>query len=101
MKKLLALILATFMLISLVGCNFENPADNTDSTPKKEITFSGLVAVDNSDCVIKVTEIDPDSMWGYAIKVELENKSADKTYMFSVDGAAINGIQCDPFFATE
>ena len=121
MKKLLALILATLMLLSIVSCNVETPPDNNgdDSSQnqtnnnvqgnnqtntsgnKNEITFSGLVAVDNSECIIKVTEIDPDNIWGYTLKVQLENKSIDKTYMFSVESAAINGIECDPFFATE
>ena len=120
MKKLLALILAALMLLSLVACNGETHPDNNDNgssqnqnnnTPgdnqtnnsenKNEITFSGLVAVDNSECIIKVTGIDPDTLWGYALKVQLENKSSEKTYMFSVDSAAINGVQCDPFFATE
>ena len=39
-------------------------------------------------------------MWGYTLKTYLENKSADKTFMFSIDSAAINGVQADPF-ATE
>ncbi len=114
MKKLLALILVMFMLLSLVACNVETPPDNsnddssqnqtnnnTENNNKNEITFSGKVAVDNTECLIKVTEIDPDNMWGYTLKVQLENKSSDKTYMFSVESAAINGVQCDPFFATE
>ncbi len=119
MKKLLALILATFMLLSLIACNVETSPDsnnndssqnqtnnntennNTENNNKNEITFSGKVAVDNAECFIKVTEIDPDNMWGYTLKVQLENKSSDKTYMFSVESAAINGLQCDPFFATE
>ena len=120
MKKLLALILAALMLLSLVACNGETPPDNNDngssqnqnnntsgdnqtnnSENKNEITFSGLVVVDNSECTIKVTEIDPDPLFGYALKVQLENKSSEKTYMFSVDSAAINSVQFDPFFATE
>ncbi len=52
-------------------------------------------------CTIKITGIEPDNMWGYTIKALLENKSADKTYMFAVETASINGVQCDPFFATE
>lgn len=121
MKKILALILTTFMLLSLVACDIETPPNNNNNNNssqnqtnnniesndqnnnenKNEITFSGLVAVDNAECIIKITEIDPDNFWGYTLKVQLENKSTDKTYMFSVESAAINGVQCDPFFATE
>jgi len=137
MKKLLAIILATLMILSLFACDAETPPDNSNNNPSQnnntesnnqnnnnpsqnnntesnnqnnnntqnnnnnEIIFSGLVAVDNSECIIKVTEIDPDNIWGYTLKVQLENKSSDKTYMFSVENAAINGVQCDPLFATE
>ena len=137
MKKLLALILATLMLLSLVACDSETPPNNNNDPMQNEsnnqengnntsddtndnnktgdsetnpddegneendISFTGLVAVDNEECMIKVTEIDPDNIWGYTLKVQLENKSDDKTYMFSVESAAINGVQCDPFFATE
>lgn len=38
---------------------------------------------------------------GYTLKAQLENKSTEKTYMFSVESASINGVQCDPMFASE
>ncbi len=79
----------------------QDEPDNSDTDKKDEITFTELVVVDNDDCMIKVTGIDPDNFWGYTLKIQLENKSADKTYMFSVLTAHINGIECDPFFATE
>lgn len=74
-------------------------ADKEDS--QNEITFSEMVVVDNDECVIKITGIDPENFWGYQLNVQLENKSADKTYMYSVESAAINGVQTDPFFATD
>lgn len=124
MKKFLALLLAMMMVLSLVACggetssnNGENPStssqsgenndnnsaeDNKSNTEEEsKITFEEIVVVDNDECVIKITEIDPDNMWGFSLKAQLENKSADKTYMFSVESAAINGVQCDPFFASE
>ena len=68
---------------------------------KDPIVFEEMIAVENEECVIKITQIDPENMWGVTLKLQLENKSADKTYMFSVQSAAINGVQCDPFFASE
>ena len=83
----------------------ENPpqsdSSKEDAQPQNEITFTELVAVDNEECSIKITGIEPDSLWGYALKAQLENKSSEKTYMFSVENAAVNGVQCDPFFASE
>ena len=72
--------------------------------PKEEantLTFEELTAVDNDQCSIIIKSIEPDSMWGYTLKTVVENKSTDKTYMFSVESAAINGIKTDPMFATD
>ena len=118
MKKLLAFILATLMLLSIVACDIETLPNNkndyssqnqtngntlgnnqTDNPGNKnEITFSGPVAVDNSECTIKVTEIDPDNIWGYTVKLFLLNKT-NKNVMFSVDKVSVNGYMADPFFA--
>lgn len=120
MKRLLAIILTIFVLFTLIACVEETPSNDsgvvseqnensdketgaieTSNTEKNEISFEEMIAVDNTECLIKIKEIDPDNIWGYTIKVQLENKSTDKTYMFSVESAAVNGVQCDPFFATE
>lgn len=125
MKRLAALLLAFTLLFSLAACggdvtgNNTNSSENNNSTnssqndstnngqnsnkddKKNEISFIEIVAVDNDECTIKITDIDPDNLWGYTLKVQLENKSTDKTYMYSVESASINGVQCDPFFATE
>lgn len=39
-----------------------------------------------------------DSIWGYTLKVFLENKT-DKNLMFSADDVSVNGFMCDPFWA--
>lgn len=125
MKRLAALLLAFTLLFSLAACggdvtgNNTNSSENNNSTnssqngntnngqnnnkddKKNEISFTEIVAVDNDECTIKITDIDPDNLWGYTLKVQLENKSTEKTYMYSVESASINGVQCDPFFATE
>lgn len=75
--------------------------DQNDNNDKNELSFSEIVVVDNDECTIKITDIDPDNLWGYTLKVQLENKSTEKTYVYSVESASINGVQCDPFFATE
>lgn len=80
-----------------------NDKEDDDKTEdkKEELLFTEMVAVDNDECMIKITGIDQDNLWGYTLKVQLENKSTEKTYMYSVERAAINGVQCDPLFATE
>lgn len=118
MKKLLSLIFAILIAFSLVACSggttvvesndAENPSSESsdilekDTTTKdEEIAFEEQVVVDNEECKITITGIDPDDVWGFTLKALLENKSADKTYMFAVETAAINGVVCDPFFASE
>ncbi len=110
MKKFLSLMLTVIMLIALASCAVQpddkdkgdEPAQNPRVPEDKDvITFSGLVAIDNAECKLSITEVDPDNFLGYALKVQLENKSTDKTYTFSLTSAAINGVECASLFSTE
>ena len=124
MKKILALFLAIMMTLSLAACFEETPANTKESNPlddlsaalgdlsnkledavgnkeKEKITFTEQVAVDNDQCSIKITGIDSTALFGLTLKAQIENKSADKTYMFSVQNTVINGVQCDSLFAEE
>lgn len=78
---------------------FEN--QKNESEVSKEIIFQELTVIENEECAIKVTGIEPDSFWGYTLKVNLENKSTDKTYMFSLVSAAVDGVATEPLFASE
>lgn len=115
-KKFAALFLVFTLLLSLVACGGDVTENNINSSQnggsnngqtinkddnKNEISFTEIVAVDNDECTIKITGIDPENLYGYTLKVQLENKSTEKTYMYSVESASINGVKCDPFFATE
>lgn len=120
MKKLSSLLLALVFCLSLAACggdsaeesnpliesgapssassDVENNIQEVESTqPEDEITFNEITVVDNDECSIAITGIDPDNFWGYSLNVNLENKSSEKTYMFSVLNAAVDGVQCDPF----
>lgn len=122
MKRTVTWLLTVVLLLSLAACGTGTPTDsgegtapnnsegevpsrtetvNRETEPQNEITFTELVAVDNEECVIKITGIDPENVFGYTLKAQLENKSSDKTYMYVVESAAINGVQCDPMFASE
>jgi predicted small lipoprotein YifL len=75
----------------------ESDAENvSESTPSVEDAFEEVLAVDNDQCTIKITGIDSDDIWGYTLKTYMENKSSDKTYMFSVESASINGVKAEP-----
>ncbi|MGI6315159.1 MAG: hypothetical protein ACOX17_00510 [Christensenellales bacterium] len=67
-----------------------------------EITFEELVVVDNDECSIKITKIEPEGPWGYTLKVHLENKSDKKTYTFSAEnGSAVNSVETNLFLYAE
>lgn len=129
MKKVLLLFFCLCLLYSLAACNSQdssavndpppasdNAADvnntappsspdssSVESTPDNSapLAFEELTVVDTDACSIKITGIEPDSRWGYTLTAQLENKSTDTTFMFSVDSAAVDGVQSDPFFASE
>ncbi|MDD4311859.1 MAG: hypothetical protein PHW41_05185 [Eubacteriales bacterium] len=127
MKRIVVAIMVLILVFSFLGCGSsltedpivqkENKATEISNTVEEnkpvmtetkepdpvmaENSFEELMVVDNDECAITITEIDPDNLWGYTVKAKLENKSADKTYMFSVQSASVNGVQSDPFFATE
>jgi hypothetical protein len=63
--------------------------------------FEEVVAIDNDYCTVKITGIELDNIWGYTLTVYLENKSSDKTFMYSVKDGAVNGVVWDPLFATK
>ena len=93
MKKLISKCLCLVLALALtMGMGAAALADGE---------FEAVTAIDNDECAVTIKSIDPDAMWGYTLKVLLENKSPDKTYIFSVETAFINGVECDPFFAAE
>ncbi len=85
---------------SVVSPDSSAPESATSSETKQPNTEE-IVLIDNKDCAVVLTGIEPDAMMGYTLKVRLENKSKDVTYMFAVQDATINGLQSDPFFAAE
>ena len=78
----------------------EMSAENVSKSDSNDINFQSTVLVDNDECAITIKEIDPNDAWGYTLKAMLENKSSEKTYMFSVESAYVNGVSADPLFAT-
>ena len=116
MKKIVQFLLSLVLVMTLASCSSENSKvpenpSNNESTKKPivqnnepekpAIVFEEITVVDNEFCTIKITGINPDNLWGYTLNAYLENKSKDTTFMFSIDGAAINGIQTQPLFASE
>ena len=82
--------------------NNSEEKESKENPSSKDITFEKMVAIDNDECSITINEIDESDVFGYFnLKASFDNKSVEKTYMFSVETAYINGVKADSFFATE
>ncbi len=114
MKKIIAFLCTACMVWTLTACGCSaapaepsgapmqtTAAPESAAAPSEEPAFQEQTVVDNDLCTISITGLQPDGLWGYGVEVYLENKSPDITYMYSVSSAAVNGVQADPFFATE
>ncbi len=120
MKKFMVLLLSLSLLLALAACGgsastddggsdadaaSSNTASDTqvseNTAEETEAAFEEMAVVDNDQCAITITGIDPDNIWGYTLEATLENKSSDTTYMFAIRNASVNGVDSDPFFASE
>lgn len=127
MRKRLASMVAAVLVMSLAACGSGNSSASSTSSENQSTTanesvqerasdkdsqastttavpgvsFEAFTPIDNDECSVTIKELEPKSVWGYTVKVGLENKSSDKTYMFSVKTASVNGVVADPLFATE
>ncbi len=78
------------------------PEPSSSSNNKQpKYTISDETLVDNEFCTFRITKAEVDSIWGFTLKVFCENKTEDKTLMFSVDDVVVNGYMADPFWASE
>ncbi len=98
MKKLRKQLLVAVLVLSLTACGSSeksvsgseaasgqasnavvSSAESQESV--QEIAFeeyTAVDAVDNDECSIKITGIEPDNVWGYTVAVQLENKKSGK-----------------------
>lgn len=110
-----------FAILSIVSCEIRDntPSDssgsntvsssesntsNNDNFPessdlgKPDESFQETTLIDNPICTIKITKIDSDNLFGYTLKINIQNNSSDTSYTFCIADAAINGVDCDPYF---
>lgn len=119
MKKIILIMTVAVLMLSLAACGNKEPetqppsSSTTQSTaPTTQTTtpvttaaptdaeenFEEILLVDNEDVTIKITGVEHDSIWGYSLKVFLENKT-DLELMFTAQNVSVNGFMCDPFWA--
>ena len=105
MKKILALLMAIVMALSLAACggnsNNENNGDdsNAEGNVTPTVSFSEQVVLDNDYCTVKAVGFDAKALMGPTLKVEVANKSADTNILATAKYVAINGMQVEIAFA--
>ena len=100
MKRIFSFFTVFVLLFSLSACKESNTSQSKEET-KSKASVEETVLIDNDECLVKVKGVDEDAALGFSVVLYLENKSKDKTYMFSVDNASVNGVDSDPLFAVE
>lgn len=112
-KKFIAAVLAIMFTFSIAGCSsdtsaetsIDNGSQTTTAPPSssaseqlEQYKFQEIILVDNENLMFKVTDVVNDTVWGYSLKVQIENRT-DKDLMFSLNDVSVNGFMYDPFFA--
>lgn len=76
------------------------PTRTETAPPSTPPAFEEQTLVETENVLVRLTGIKEDPIWGYTLRVYLENRTEDNL-MFSVEDAAVNGFMCDPFWASE
>ena len=119
MKKLISMAMAALLVVSLAACGASsdaetstpstggNPTQSTSAastegtsqpTTEPVETFTPVVLKDDENVTVRIEAVETDNIWGYTLKVFLENKT-DKELMFTVNNVSVNGFLCDPLWA--
>lgn len=74
-------------------------SEESEPTGTTGLLEQEIVLADDENCTFKLVSVIPDNPWGYTWNVYLENKT-EQNLMFFLEDVSINGIMCDPFWAT-
>lgn len=83
------------------GGETESTQEETEEQVERTYTIADEIIVDNEYCTFKIVKAEVDELWGFQLRAFCENKTEDKTLMFTLDGVSVNGYMCDPFYASE
>lgn len=113
MKKLLSLLIALVVVISLSACGdlTGDPADKTPTSTtsttssssvssSEAVTLSEQVIFDSNDIKVTVTGMDHDNLFGPSVKVMLENNSSEDITV-QTRKSSVNGVMADALFSVD
>ena len=120
MRRLLALLIALALSLSLAGCGGSEESASTgmaeteaaaetaegktgagaaQQPDEAQTGFEEIIVFDDEKCLVKITGVDPENDWGYTVKVYLENRLTDENLYFEAGLASVNGIEAGLLFA--
>ncbi len=114
-KKFFISAIGVILALSITACGSSSEGSDTATIAEAEETetetveeevadetvFNGMTVVDNDECVIEISPLESGGIFGASLPVYLENKSSDKTYMFSLQSLAIDDLEISSVFAKE
>ena len=116
MKKLIAILLSTILVLSLAACSGNEPQPTEPSATQPAATdpviqtptdppvvpmeMGETVIIDNENCTFTIESASQNAYVGMTVEVLLENKT-DKTLLFTWNNTSVNGFMHDPFWAEE
>lgn len=74
-------------------------ADETDGEDVTDVEIESQTLIDNDSCSVVITDIIANGDADCTIKLELNNKSADKTLIFASKYAVVEGLSVDPHWS--
>ncbi|MDY3051772.1 MAG: hypothetical protein SOR89_01120 [Ndongobacter sp.] len=125
MKKLVGLLLAFAMVLSLAACGGGNgnsqqssaggaDKDSSESAAQSSqessssaaagsdsFSLSETAIIDDDTCSFKVIGAEIDKFDGFVLNAVLENKLKDKTLSFALDDTTINGVRAFSFISKD
>ena len=122
MRRLLALLIALALSLSLAGCGGSEESASTgmaeteaaaetaegktgagaaQQPDEAQTGFEEIIVFDDEKCLVKITGVDPENDWGYTVNVYLENRLTDKDLYFDLGQESVNGIETYSVFSAE
>lgn len=108
MKKLICMMLACWMAVSLAACGGgdgelllpDSSGDVGGSQNAQQATVAPAVILEQKDLKIQVKELDTDSLFGTELKLLIENNS-DKNLTVQCRNVSVNGYMVETMFSAD
>lgn len=96
MRRLIFLFITVALILGCFACDDRSTLNGNDH--HNVFSSSDAASGANEGLVFEITGVDLDCIYGYCLKVHLENRSLLKTYWVDIESVAANGVNCVAYF---